>query len=255
MVERERREQEKRVASMIRQRLLPKQVPMLSGWTLAVGYEPASETGGDFYDFMLLPDGRLMMIAGDVGVGGIAGAHTISAARMAFRGAAMRMLSPADTLEYCNTMLSPEVEDGANVSCMVAVLDPMAGRIAYASAGSVVPFYRGSGDARELQMPGPPLAVSLNTRYEQWEISISEGEFILLFSDGLVRARNTQGEAFGAERLRSIVGRRNGDAGSVVEDILDELKRFTGKGWTQEDDVTVMVLEREHNGSRKGSQS
>jgi serine phosphatase RsbU (regulator of sigma subunit) len=255
MVERERREQEKRVASMIRQRLLPKQVPMLSGWTLAVGYEPASETGGDFYDFMLLPDGRLMMIAGDVGVGGIAGAHTISAARMAFRGAAMRMLAPADTLEYCNTMLSPEVEDGANVSCMVAVLDPMAGRIAYASAGSVVPFYRGSGDARELQMPGPPLAVSLNTRYEQWEISISEGEFILLFSDGLVRARNTQGEAFGAERLRSIVGRRNGDAGSVVEDILDELKRFTGKGWTQEDDVTVMVLEREHNGSRKGSQS
>jgi sigma-B regulation protein RsbU (phosphoserine phosphatase) len=174
---------------------------------------------------------------------------------MAFRGAAMRMLAPADTLEYCNTMLSPEVEDGITVSCVVAVLDPMAGRLSYASAGSGVPFYRRDGDARELQLPGPPLAVSLDTRYEQWEVSISQGEFILLFSDGLVRARNTQGEAFGAERLRSVAGRRNGDAESVVEGILDELKLFTGKHWTQEDDVTVMVLERDHNGSSERSQS
>jgi serine phosphatase RsbU (regulator of sigma subunit) len=252
MVEREHKEQESRVSSMIRQRLLPRQVPMLPGWSLAVHYQPAQEASGDFHDFVLLPDGRLMLVMGDVAVSGIAGAHVMSTARATFRGAAKRMLAPAEALEYSNGLLCPEVGDGSTVSCLYAVLDPADGRLSYANAGFIAPFYRRNGGPDELHAPGPPLASTLDTRYEQWQVTIGPGEFLLLFSDGLAEARGPQGDAFGTARLQAILERQEGDAPSVLEAVLSELKEFTGKRWTQQDDLTMLVLERSPNGSSHG---
>lgn len=249
IVERERKEQEARASSLIRQRLLPKQVPMLPGWSLAVRYLPAQEAGGDFHDFVLLPDGELMLVVGEVAVSGIHGAQVMSTARATLRGAAKRMLAPAEALEYSNGLLCPEVGNGATVSCMVAVLDPDDGRLSYANAGYTTPFHRRNGGSDELHAPGPPLAEALDTRYEQWQVTIGPGEFLLLFSDGLAAARSPQGETFGSHRLQQILAGQDGDAQSVVEAVLSDLRQFTGKRWTPQDDLTVLVLERDHDGS------
>ena len=255
MVGRQCKEQEARVSSMIRQRLLPRQVPMLPGWSLAVHYQPAQEAGGDFHDFVLLPDGRLMLVIGDVTGSGIPRAHVMSTARATLRGAAKRMLAPAQALEYSNDLLCPEVEEGATVSCMVAVLDPDDGRVNYANAGFMVPFHRRNGGSDELHAPGPPLAAALGARYEQWQVTIDPGEFLLLFSDGLAEARSPQAEPFGTARLQTILARQDGDAPAVVEAVLSELKQFTGKQWAPQDDLTVLVVERDHDGSPTASQA
>jgi serine phosphatase RsbU (regulator of sigma subunit) len=249
IVERERKEQEARVSSMIRKRLLPRQVPMLPGWSLAAHYQPAQEAGGDFHDFVLLPDGRLMLAVGDVAAAGISGAQLMSTARATLRGAAKRMLAPAEALEYSNDLLCPEVGDGTTVSCLVAVLDPADGRLSYANAGFSAPFYRGNGNAADLNASGPPLAAALDTHYEQWQVTIDPGEYLLFFSDGLAEARSPQGESFGTARLQTILASQDGDAQAVVDTVLSELRQFTGKHWDQQDDLTVLVLERSSNGS------
>jgi serine phosphatase RsbU (regulator of sigma subunit) len=250
--EQEHNEQEARVARMIRQRLMPRQAPMLPGWSLAVHYQPTREAGGDFHDFLLLPDGRLMLVVGDVAVAGIPGAQVMSTARATLRGAAKRRLAPAEALEYSNDLLCPEVGDGATVSCVVAMLDPDDGCLSYANAGFSDLLYRGNGDSADLRVSGPPLAAALDTRYEQEEITISSGGYLLLFSDGLAKARNPQGEAFGAQRLREILVGQDGDAQAVVDSVLSELRQFTGKHWEQQDDLTLLVLERSGNGSSGG---
>lgn len=255
MVERECKEQEARVSSMIRQRLLPRQVPMLPGWSLAVHYQPAQEAGGDFHDFVLLPDGRLMLVMGEMGVPGIRGAHVMSTARATLRGAAKRMLAPAEALEYSNGLLCPEVGEDMTVSCMVGVLDPADGRLSYANAGFIAPFHRRNGGFDELHTPGPPLAAALDTHYEQWQDVIGPGEYVLLFSDGLAEARSPQGEPFGTARLQAILARQDGDAPAVVEAVLAELNQFTGKRWTPQDDLTVLVVERDHDGSPTARQN
>jgi serine phosphatase RsbU (regulator of sigma subunit) len=249
IVEREHKVEEARVSGMIRQRLLPRQVPMLAGWSLAVRSQSAPDAGGDFHDFVLLPDGRLMLVLGNVAVTGIPGMHIMSMARASFRGAAQRMMTPADALEHSNKLLCPEVADSTTVACMVAVLDPVEGCLRYANAGSVPPFYRGGGGASELPAPGIPLAVALDTCYEQQEIAFGEGECLVFFSDGLARARSPEGEEFGAARLQAILGRQDGDANAVADAMLSALRQFTGKRWTPQDDVTVLVVERNHNGN------
>jgi len=220
---------------------------LLPGWSLAVHYQPARQAGGDFHDFVLLPDGRLMLVVGDVATAGIPGAQVMSTARATLRGAAKRMLAPAEALEYSNDLLCPEVGDGTTVSCIVAVLDPADGRLSFANAGFVTPLHRRNGGSAELHAPGPPLAAALNACYEQGEITLRAGEYLLLFSDGLVEARSPQGEAFGARRLQEMLAGQDGDAQAVVDFVLDALRQFTGKHWLQQDDLTVLVLERNGN--------
>jgi phosphoserine phosphatase RsbU/P len=252
LAEREHQEQEARVFRLMRQRMLPRQVPMIPGWSLAVHYQPAQEAGGDFHDFVLLPDGRLMLVLGEVTASGISGTQAMATARATLRGAARRMLAPAEALEYGNGLLCPEVAEDATVSCMVAVLDPADGRMSYANAGLMAPLARRNGGVSELHEPQPPLAVALDTRYEQWQVTIGPSEFLVLFSDGLAEARNAQGEPFGAARLAEVLIRQDGDAQSVLSGVLAELNRFTGKRWTPQDDLTVVVLERNANGSSGG---
>jgi len=114
-----------------------------------------------------------------------------------------------------------------------------------------------AGSAQEAWplVEGPPLAAALDTRYEQWQVTIDPGEFLLLFSDGLPEARSPQGEAFGTARVQTILARQDGDAPSVVDAVLSELRLFTGKRWTQQDDLTVLVVERDHYGSSSARQT
>jgi hypothetical protein len=251
LADRQSKAEEARVSRAIRHRLQPKQVPMMPGWSLAAHYQPASEAGGDFHDFMLLPDGQLMLVVGDVAGAGLSGAQVMATARTSFRGAAQRMLAPAEALEYGNELLYPEAADDMSVACMVVVLEPESGRARYANAGFVPPLHRENGGTTQLHAPGPPLAVHLNARYEEWNVNIGEGEYLFLFSDGLANARDPQGKMFGVDRLRALLAQRDGDAQAVVAAVLTELREFTGKRWTPQDDLTMLVVERNRDGSIK----
>lgn len=241
---RERIEQELRVARLIQQTLLPKELPALPGWNVTAYYQPAQAVGGDFYDFIHLPDGRLALVVGDVTDKGVPAALVMATTRAHLRTAALRFNTPGQVLAHVNDMLCPDMPEKMFVTCFYAILDSATGRLHYANAGHDVPYAWAGQGSSELRACGMPLGLMPGMPYEEKEKMIQPHESILLYSDGLVEAHNPRRELFGFPRLAQLLGEHSGGA-SVIEFLLDELKAFVGQEWEQEDDTTLVVLQRD----------
>ncbi len=245
---RERIEQELRVARLIQQTLLPKTLPELPGYDLAAYYQPAREVGGDFYDFLELEDGRLGLVVGDVTDKGVPAALVMATTRTMLRAAAQRLFSPGEVLRRSNDALVTDIPPNMFITCLYAILEPESGRVVYANAGHDLPYRRrggrGSGGADELRATGMPLGLMPGMGYEEKEIVLEAGESVLFYSDGLVEAHDPDYEMFGFPRLQGLVGTHRSGGSALIGFLLSELSRFVGEGWEQEDDITLVTLER-----------
>jgi len=243
--ERERLANELRVATLIQQQFLPRELPHLPEWQIAAFYGPARAVGGDFYDFVELSDGRIGIAVGDVTDKGVPAALVMARTHSILRAEASRLTSPGEILARANDLLVPEMPARMFVTCLFAVLDPPTGRIVIANAGHNLPFVRTGGELRELRATGMPLGLMPAMRYEEVEGTIDAGSNVLLYSDGLVEAHDNAREMFGMDRLRDAL---DGDeAGSELLDrLLDTLRAFTGPEHEQEDDITLVTLRRSH---------
>src|SRR5213080_583812 len=132
---RERIEQELRVAQLIQQQFLPKSVPNLPGWQVAAFYRAAAQVGGDFYDFIELPDDKLGLVVGDVTGHGVPAALVMATTRSVLRSEAPRLVAPSKVLERVNDFLNNDIPQNMFVTCLYAVLDPATGAMRYANAG------------------------------------------------------------------------------------------------------------------------
>jgi serine phosphatase RsbU (regulator of sigma subunit)/anti-sigma regulatory factor (Ser/Thr protein kinase) len=246
--ERERMEQELRVARIIQQTLLPKELPDLPGWKVAAHWQPARAVSGDFYDFVTFADGKLGLFAGDVTDKGVPAALVMATTRSVLRAAAERFSSPGRILAQANDLICPDIPQNMFVTCLCIVMDPSNGLIRLANAGHNLPYKCTPGGVVEMRATGMPLGLLPGMKYEETQVELQPGENLLIYSDGLVEAHNVQGEMFGFPRLRSCLpcapgsGWR-GDA-TLIEYLLEELAGFTGSEWEQEDDVTFVTLER-----------
>lgn len=242
-LERERVEQELRVARLIQETLLPKTLPELPGYTIAAFWQPARAVGGDFYDFIHYPDGRLALIIGDVTDKGVPAAMVMASTRTILRAAAERLRDPGAVLARANDMLCPDMPPKMFVTCLFAVLEPETGHLRYANAGHDLPYRRTAGGADEMRATGMPLGLLPAMRYEEKEINLLPNETVVFYSDGIVEAHSPSYEMFGFNRLRSLVGQH--DCGhELIPFLLDQLTQFTGEDWEQEDDVTIVTLQR-----------
>lgn len=249
-VARERLDQELRVAREIQLSLLPKELPRLAGWRVAAYYQPARAVGGDFYDFISLPDGRLGVIVGDVADKGVPAAIVMASTRAIMRAAAREAKNPGQALARANDLLYPDMPRNMFVTCLYAILDPQTGRLEYANAGHSVPLRRHEGEVTEVRAEGMPLGLLSRIVYEEKETNLAPGEMLFLYSDGLVEARNRRRQMFGVPRMTTLLrGEVCGDArGEIMIDcLLAELARFTGADWEQDDDVTIVTIERVEN--------
>jgi serine phosphatase RsbU (regulator of sigma subunit)/anti-sigma regulatory factor (Ser/Thr protein kinase) len=237
---RERIEQELRVAQLIQQNFLPRQLPELPGWQLDAYYKPAREVGGDFYDFFELPEGQVGVVVGDVTDKGVPAAMVMAAARSVLRASATRIVEPGETLERVNDLLVPDIPDKMFVTCLYGVIDPASGRFRFANAGHNLPFARTPGGALELRATGMPLGLLPGMKYEENEAVIAPGDSLLLYSDGVTEAHSPDREMYGTPRLAELV--RSDEA--LIDGLLTSLERFTGRGWEQEDDITLVTLRR-----------
>ena len=245
--ERERIEQELKVARLIQQTLLPKTLPEIPGYEVAAYYQPAREVGGDFYDFLTLEDGRLGLVVGDVTDKGVPAALVMATTRTMLRAAAQRLLSPGEVLQRVNDVLVQDIPPNMFVTCLYAILDPESGRLVYANAGHDLPYRRRAGRggvADELRARGMPLGLMPGMGYEEKEMVLNRGESVLFYSDGLVEAHDPRRDMFGFPRLQGLVGAHRSGGSSLISFLLSELARFTGEGWEQEDDITLVTLDR-----------
>ncbi len=245
--ERERIEQELRIARLIQQTLLPKTLPELPGYDVAAYYQPAREVGGDFYDFLELEDGQLGLVVGDVTDKGVPAALVMATTRTMLRASAQRLFSPGEVLRRANDALVTDIPPNMFITCLYAILDVESGRLVYANAGHDLPYRRRAGrseGADELRATGMPLGLMPGMGYEEKEIVLERGESVLFYSDGLVEAHDPQREMFGFPRLQGLVGTHRSGGSSLIGFLLSELSRFTGEDWEQEDDITLVTLER-----------
>ncbi|HZY64549.1 MAG TPA: GAF domain-containing SpoIIE family protein phosphatase [Rubrobacteraceae bacterium] len=245
--ERERIEQELRVARLIQQTLLPKSVPEPEGYQLGAYYQPAREVGGDFYDFLELDDGRLGLVVGDVTDKGVPAALVMATTRTMLRAAAQRFDSPGEVLERVNDVLYPDIPQNMFVTCLYAILDPQSGRLRYANAGHDLPYLRHESGVAELRAIGMPLGLMPGMGYEEKEAALEDGDTVLFYSDGLVEAHAPDKEMFGFPRLQGFVGAHRGSGPDLMDFLLNELSRFTGEDWEQEDDITLVTLQRDRS--------
>jgi serine phosphatase RsbU (regulator of sigma subunit) len=246
--ERQRIEQDLRVARSIQQASLPTEVPELQGWQLAPYYHSAREVGGDFYDFHLLSEGRVGLAVGDATGKGVPAALVMSTTCGMLRLAAQSLSSPAEMLQRVNEALYPYIPPNMFVTCFYAILDPRSGSLTFANAGHDLPYLHRNGDCEELRARGMPLGLMPGMSYEQKEIFLHAGEAALFYSDGLVEAHDPKGEMFGFPRLRGLVA-KHGEESSLGDFLLKELYTFTGEGWEQEDDITLLTLRRSRSRS------
>jgi serine phosphatase RsbU (regulator of sigma subunit)/anti-sigma regulatory factor (Ser/Thr protein kinase) len=245
-VERAHVEHQLHVARLVQQTLLPKRPPDLPGWQIDGHYQPAHAVGGDFYDFLPLEGGRLGLIIGDVTDKGVPAALLMATTRSLLRSIARQVSSPGQVLQQVNEQLRKEIPPKMFVTCLYAILDPVTGQLNYANAGHNLPHrsHPDSGQVAELRARGMPLGLMPGMVYEEMETTILPGECVLSYSDGLVEAHNPQREMFGGSRLRALLGNCAGDCPTLIQHMLAELQAFAGRGWDQEDDVTLVTLQR-----------
>src|SRR5215204_2427587 len=240
--ERQRIEQELRVARLIQQTLLPHSVPGLPGYDVAAYYRPAREVGGDFYDFLELEDGSLGLIVGDATGHGVPAALMMANTQSVLRAVAQRGGSePGRILAEVNEVLLAYIPPSMFVTCFYAILDPRSGTLHYANAGHDLSYLWHGGDCEELRARGMPLGLMPEMNYEEKEVVLDAGDSALFYSDGLVEAHDPKGEMFGFPRLRELIA-EHGEESSLEDLLLEELHSFVGEGWEQEDDITLLTL-------------
>jgi serine phosphatase RsbU (regulator of sigma subunit)/ketosteroid isomerase-like protein len=242
--ERERFEHELRVAQRIQQALLPKELPVLGGWEIVPYYQPAREVGGDFYDFLTLSDGRVGAIIGDVSGKGIAAALVMANTQSVLRAVAQGSTTPGELLAQVNEVLFAYIPSNMFVTCFCGVLDPESGRFTYANAGHNPPLRQHGDNAIDLRATGMPLGLMPGMPYEEKSTLLLPGDRVLFYSDGLIEAHNQEREMLGSPRLKDLLMENPPGARQLTAHVLAELGRFTGEQWEQEDDITLVTLQR-----------
>ena len=240
---RQRFEQELEVARLIQQNFLPRELPDLPGWQIAAYYRPAREVGGDFYDVIPLPDGRVAFVVGDVTDKGVPAALVMSATRSVLRASAGRLIEPGVVLERVNDHLCPDMPEKMFVTCLYGVLDPVSGHLRFANAGHDLPYVKTADGVVELRARGMPLGLMPGMAYEEKETTLEPGDSVLLHSDGVVEAHDSERDMFGFPRLKETVADAAGGQ-ELIDRVLSDLVAFTGPDAEQEDDITMVTLQR-----------
>lgn len=244
LVDRVRVRDELEVARDLQRQLLPAAGPDLPGWRFAASYRTANEIGGDYYDFLHLPDGRMVIAAADASGHGMAAGLLMVIAHTTLRLAAEQDPRPEAAVALLNKALCGTGGRRAFLTLFYGVLDPATGRLDYVCAGHPFPLLRRQdGALEELGEGSLPLGLRRDLALRPQSSTLAPGDLLLLYSDGLPEGvRPATGEAFGFERLREHLA-----PGGGPQEVHDRLVRafdaFLG-GEAQQDDISLVVVER-----------
>jgi len=247
--EKERLEEELRIARQIQMSLLPAQgVAGLPGVRVAALCLPAAEVGGDYYDLLPLGETRMGVLVADVSGKGTSAALYMAELKGLVLSLSRIYESPAKLLSEANRILAAHMDSRSFVTMTYAVVDTAARRMRYARAGHnpLIHFQARTGLTRVLTPAGLGLGLDPGDRFDQIleedEVALDPGDFFLFFTDGLSEAMNPGAELFGEGRLRRILedsGRLTSE--ELKERILEEVRRFVGDA-DPHDDMTLVVL-------------
>jgi len=243
MLERERLERELQLAREIQRTFLNRPAPQLPGWELNFRWRTAREVGGDFYDFFELPDGHLGLVIADVADKGMPAALYMTMIRALVRATVQQVRVPREVLERVNDVLVPDAEQGLFVTIFFGELSLESGELSYANAGHNPPLVlrAASGEIELLHPTGMALGVLEGNPLQAQQVSLSPGDVLILYTDGITEAFSPDGEIYGLPRLRNTICSATAEA--LLDAIDQSVTAFIGDA-PLSDDLTLLVLRR-----------
>jgi serine phosphatase RsbU (regulator of sigma subunit) len=236
-------QQQKDFSETMQRSLLPEEPPHVPGVEVGHVYDSSAqvEVGGDLYDFLVLDDGRLAVVLGDVTGKGIQAAADMAMAKFSFRALARNHPEPADFLATANDVIVDEIEVGKFITMVYVVVDPEAGTAACGSAGHLpVRHIRPDGTVEALDRGGVALGIDSELEYPEQRVELEPGAAVVLYTDGVVEARRN-GELYGEERLDAFLSSNAGlSPQAIAEALVSDCRRFSGGELA--DDCAVVVL-------------
>jgi serine phosphatase RsbU (regulator of sigma subunit)/putative methionine-R-sulfoxide reductase with GAF domain/anti-sigma regulatory factor (Ser/Thr protein kinase) len=245
-VVRERLEHEVELARQIQKTFLPEHLPKISGWDLAATWLTARQVGGDFYDVIELPGGRLGLLIADVSDKGMPAALFMALTRTLIRAVIYNTPSPAEALQRVNALIIPDNRESMFVTAVYGVLSIENGEFTFANAGHNPPVWmRAVGKTFEfLHRTGPALGIIDDLPMGQRTITLGHDDLLFLYTDGLTEAFSPEDEMFGEERLQQALKLAGT---SSVRQVLDALEASVNKFMDPlpaADDLTMLALKR-----------
>ena len=236
-------QQELAVARRLQQSILPRQAPALEGIELDAVMEPASEVGGDFYDYFMIDDEHLALVVGDVSGKGVPAAFFMAIARTLLRAHALTLRDPSRVLAALNEQLCADNDSAMFVTLVFAVLHVPSGRLHWVNAGHPSPLLKSvSQPTRSLaHKRNPGLGIQPGLVFQGEQSQLSCDDFLVFYTDGIVEARNDEGREFGVQRLRAALTASQRAGGNFPHDLLARVRRFERHA-PAADDITCLAL-------------
>ena len=229
------------VAREVMEELIPRAIPTLEGFDIAGVNEASFEVGGDYYEFIRLPDDRWGIIIADVVGKGIGAALLVSAIRASLYALVGRELAARAVMRRANRFFYDSVEGSRYVTLFYAVLDVPSRRMIYVNAGHPPPaVLRNNGEIETLESGGVPLGMFDTPRYFEGFAELAEGDLMVLYTDGIDESSNAHDEQYGRSRLMTTIGSvRTQSAEAICRHVMDDVRTFS---FGSQDDRTLVVL-------------
>ena len=242
----ERVVQELKLAGEIQMSLLPHTLPLITGYQISGVLEPTRETSGDFYDWILLENGKLGILIADVADKGMGAALYMTLSRTLFRSYAIEHTSRPDlVMKSVNARLLADAAADLFVTVFYAVLDPATGTLDYSNAGQNPPILIQCGIVKTLERTGMALGVLADATWKQATTTIQPGDVLVFYTDGIIDAQNAEGDFYEQKRLVNITHACLGKTAQEFNAaILNSVHIFAGETPIF-DDITLMVLTRD----------
>jgi len=235
------------LADQIQRSFLPVSPPQVAGYRFFDYYRPASYVGGDFYNYLSLPDGRLAVVVADVVVHGLAAAMLTSKFATEVRYQLLTAGRPGEAVSRLNRALSETIGESHFITLVLVMLHPESGNMTLVNAGHPAPIlFQPGGRNADIgtEESGFPLGVVNDTVYEECSVQVPPGGVVMVYTDGIKDAMNAEKQVYGLSRLRRLVEAASGDPLPIGQRIVDDVRQFIGSH-PPADDMCLVCFQRE----------
>jgi sigma-B regulation protein RsbU (phosphoserine phosphatase) len=243
--DRARMEDHLKLAAEIQQNLQPHSTPPIEGYEFQGISFSCYEIGGDYYDFIQRPDGKMLIALGDVSGKGTSAALLMSSLHAAIHGQVAAKATLPETIDAVNVYLAANTPTNRFVTLFLAELDPLAGEITFINAGHNPPLVVcPDGSTEQLDSGGPPLGILSDAIYEVGKAKLSLGSALVIYSDGVSEAANPEGEEFGIDRLADVIKANLAKSAAGLRDRVESALSDFSKTAPAGDDITLVIVKR-----------
>lgn len=238
-------DEELKMASGIQRRLLPAAPTGIAGFTFVGKNQPCRTVSGDYYDFVIRPDGQMYFVIGDVSGKGVTAGLMMAGLQVAFRIFSKADPDPATLVTQLNLSLKENLPQSKFVTLFLGRLDTRSGRIQYVNAGHTPPLLLQKSGAVELTESDLLLGVVTRAEFVNRELQLDPGDSLILFTDGVTEARNAAGIDLGSNTIADALASLHGaPADAIATAVNDTVLTHVGDEENLDDDVTLLVVSR-----------